>query len=404
MTNFTFLPFKEAREFARSLKLKSSTKWIEFTKFPDFPNNIPKSPGGTYKDEGWEGYSDWLGTNTGKYMIKGKGRLSFEEAHQYVLKLKISGLTGWISYCKTKKRPANIPASPHTSYINEGWQGYGHWTGSGKVRRTKFLSFEEAREYARSLNIFSIQSWEKFSQSNKRPANIPSQPDVHYKKEWQGWKNWLKKSDDSFIEHLVPVETNISSELDSVIKNLKSKYFSYEKAREYVQTLNIKGQKEWFEYVKTKKRPANIPSAPYQVYDEWIGFPDWLGTTRIRETSFIPFEDAREYVRSLKINGKKGWNLFLLSGKKPSGIPTSPDDSYKQTGEWTNWYDFLGMIRSNSGQGAAVRRINSRFQELKKIGNSLEEIIGILSKEFPDLPESKIREIILRCTKDQSDK
>jgi len=389
-----FLPFEDAREYARSLKLSSVVKWFEFTKSSDFPNNIPKRPEGTYKDEGWEGYSDWLGTGNGKYMIKGKGRLSFEDAHQYVLKLKISGLTGWMAYCKSGKRPANIPASPHTSYNNEGWQGYGHWTGTGRVRRTKFLPFEDAREYTRSLNLFSQTSWEKFSKSNKRPANIPSQPDRSYKKEWQGWKNWLRNSDDSFTEHLVEVETDMSDHLDTAINELESELLPFEKAREYVRKLGLKGQKEWFAYAKSNERPPNIPSSPYNVYDEWNGFADWLGTKRIRPTSFLPFEQVREYARSLKLDGIKEWNDFVLTDKKPIGIPAQPDQYFEKTKEWTNWYDFLGMARSNSGKGAVSRRIQSRFQELEHAGNSLEEIMKKLSEEFPELPESKIRYIL----------
>ena len=336
-----FLPLEEAREYARSLKLSSSIKWNEFCKSPDFPNNVPKRPENFYKNEGWQGYSDWLGNSHGRYLMKGKGRLSFEEARKYVRELKISGLNGWIAYCKSGKRPANIPASPHTAYRDE-WKGYGDWTGTGKVRHTKFLSFKEAREYARSLNLYSSSSWDKFTKSNERPSNIPANPEMTYKKDWEGWKNWLKKSDDSFTEHLVPVETKVSSELDSAIKNLKNKYLSYEKAREYVRTLNIKGQKEWIEYVQ--------------------------------------------------------------SGKKAIDIPAQPEKYYAKTAEWTNWYDWLGTIRGKSGQGAAVRRIISRFQELEKMGNSLEEIMGKLSEEFPRQSEDKIREILLKWAKDQSDR
>ena len=134
------------------------------------------------------------------------------------------------------------------------------------------------------------------------------------------------------------------------------------------------------------------------------GFADWLGTKRNRETSFVPFEEAREYVRTLNIKGQKEWEVFVKSGKKPSGIPTSPEVTYGKTGEWTNWYNWLGMVREKSGQGAAVRRFISRFQELEMMGNSLEEIMGKLSEEFPRQSEDKIREILLKWAEGQSDR
>ncbi len=62
------------------------------------------------------------------------------------------------------------------------------------------------------------------------------------------------------------------------------------------------------------------------------------------------------------------------------------------------------MVRGNSGQSAAVRRIISRFQELEKRGNSLKVIMDKLSEEFPRQSESKIREILLKWAETQSDR
>jgi hypothetical protein len=318
----TWRPFEEARKFARSLKLSSSVKWYEFCKSPDFPSDIPKRPERTFENEGWRGYSDWLGTTHGKYLRKGKGRLSFEEAREYVHSLKLKGLKDWWIYCKSGKRPANIPASPHESYKDE-WKGYGDWTGTGRVRHTKFLPFEEAREYARSLNLDSVTSWNNFTESKKRPSNIPANPETTYKKDWQGWGDFLGTG--------------------KMIRKRQKKelqYLPYEKARQYVRTLNIKGQKEWIKYVKTDKRPANIPSAPYNYYDEWKGYADWLGTKRIRPTSFLPFAEAREFARSLGLKNLIEWDIFAQSDKKPIDIPTHPEKTYDK--EWKNWADWLG--------------------------------------------------------------
>ena len=403
MSNSRFLPFEEAREYARSLKLSSVTKWIKFTWSSDFPYNIPKRPGDTYKDKGWDGYSDWLGTGMGRYVQKKENRMPFDEAREYVRSLKLPGFKGWTAYCKSGKRPPEIPASAHTVYRDE-WEGYGDWTGTGRTRYSNFLSFKDAREYSRSLGLFTQKSWEKFVKSNERPTNIPANPKGTYKKEWQGWKNWLRDSDDSFVEHLVEVETEIGDNLDKAINELESEVLSFEKAREYVRKLGLKGQKEWFAYAKSNEKPTNIPSSPYNVYDEWKGFPDWLGTKRIRETSFVSFEKAREYARSLNLKGQAEWEEFVKSGKKLTGIPTHPEVRYLKTAEWTNWYDWLGNSREKSGQSAAVRRIISRFQELEKRGNSLEEIMGKLSEEFPEQLESKMKEILLKWAETQSDR
>jgi hypothetical protein len=55
--------FKKARAFARSLKLKNETEWRAYTKSGDLPADIPATPARTYKDKGWAGLGDWLGTS-----------------------------------------------------------------------------------------------------------------------------------------------------------------------------------------------------------------------------------------------------------------------------------------------------------------------------------------------------
>lgn len=59
--NSTFLLFEEAREFARSLKLKSENEWREYKKSGKKPDFIPAKPEMVYKDKGWKGFKDWLG-------------------------------------------------------------------------------------------------------------------------------------------------------------------------------------------------------------------------------------------------------------------------------------------------------------------------------------------------------
>jgi hypothetical protein len=56
------LSFEEAREFARSLKLKNQIEWFEHSKSKQIPLNIPSNPQRKYKDK-WIGWPDWLGTN-----------------------------------------------------------------------------------------------------------------------------------------------------------------------------------------------------------------------------------------------------------------------------------------------------------------------------------------------------
>jgi hypothetical protein len=55
-------------------------------------------------------------------------------------------------------------------------------------------------------------------------------------------------------------------------------YRSFNVARKYIHNIELKSQKEWFEYTKSGKKPADIPSNANVTYKKyWKGYDDWLG-------------------------------------------------------------------------------------------------------------------------------
>ena len=58
--------FLAAREFARSLGLASGSDWRRYVEgriphLGECPKDIPTTPQRTYRNDGWQGYGDWLG-------------------------------------------------------------------------------------------------------------------------------------------------------------------------------------------------------------------------------------------------------------------------------------------------------------------------------------------------------
>ena len=45
---------------------------------------------------------------------------------------------------------------------------------------------------------------------------------------------------------------------------------------------------------------------------------------------FRDFESAREFVRSLGLKSPKEWDEYVKSGKKPDNIPSNPSSYYKK--------------------------------------------------------------------------
>jgi hypothetical protein len=123
---------------------------------------------------------------------------------------------------------------------------------------------------------------------------------------------------------------------------MKKEFLLFEEARNFVRNLKLKSQKEWNKYIKSGNKPDNIPSDPYIAYKDngWLNWGDWLGTFTIKNKDFLPFEESRNFVRTLKFNNRKKWKLYCKSGK-PDNIPSNPNVVYKDNG-WYNWGDWLG--------------------------------------------------------------
>ncbi len=143
-----------------------------------------------------------------------------------------------------------------------------------------WISFEEAKAYARSLKLLNRNQWFNHCSKGNMPGDIPRNPDYVYKKVWKGWGDWLG--------------TGRLSPKDRTFR-------PFHQAREYVHKLGLKNKEEWSEYSKSRNRPADVPSLPPRTYKKyWKGWGDWLGTGYIAtsERKYRQFNDAREFAQS----------------------------------------------------------------------------------------------------------
>jgi hypothetical protein len=114
-----------------------------------------------FKQE-WKGWGDWLGTGT--IARQNMQYRTFEEARDYVHALGLKNKEEWSKYCKSGKKPKDIPANPREPYEKE-WLGWGDWLGTGAIANQKrqFRSFEQAKEYVHTLGLKSKEEWGEYS-------------------------------------------------------------------------------------------------------------------------------------------------------------------------------------------------------------------------------------------------
>ena len=287
-----FRPFREARTFARKLKLKNQTEWFAFCRgeMPQLgkpPDDFPAHPQNTYADKGWKGWGDWLGT--GSLASTLREFCPFGEARAFAHKLKLKSRNEWSAFYKGKmpqlgECPENIPIGPDQTYAARGWKGWGDWLGTGNVapRLKKYRPFSEARAFARKLKLRSWNEWRAFCKGKMPkkgalPPEISASPHKTYaNKGWKGVGDWLGTG--------------------TIAPNLR-KYRTFGEARTFSQKLRLKNQTEWFDFSKGKmpqlgRLPEDIPACPNKTYVHhgWQGWGDWLGTGRTQK----PFARKRQ--------------------------------------------------------------------------------------------------------------
>lgn len=398
----THRPFKEAREFARSLGLTSSEYWLKYCKeglpsLPPKPDDIPTNVARKYHNEGWAGMNDFLNAKEHRRIKRLKNARPFEEARAYVRDLKLNNLKEWLLYVKGdlpghSPKPADIPNSPELIYKGEGWKGYGDWFGTFTLApfKRKYRSFEEAREFARGLGITSSEKWIEYCKGKlkglpPKPEDIPTNVARKYQKSgWKGYKDFLNSS-----EH----------------RKKYSKFRPYEEARAFIHSLNLKDYKDWHKYIAGKltnlpEKPKDVPANPSGVYKDngWIGIGDWIGTDAFpyAHMEYRKFSEARKFVRQLGLTSSVEWVAYCKGEfkhlpSKPIDIPANVVRKYESKG-WKGFKDFLW-----SDKHRKERRTFMSYADAKKVvkehqiksEKELEEFVKSDKKpdKFPTYPK-----------------
>lgn len=278
-------PFKKARNFMRSRGLKGQRDWHEFSASDRRPTDIPSNPEQHYVKDGWMGWPDFLGYEG--YLVRGSCR-SFTAARRFVRRLKLANQKAWDSYCKSGKKPKDIPAAPQGVYEKKEWKGWPDWLGYDSYFQTP-RSFNQARSFVRKQGF---KKWNDFRAWENRPNDIPTAPHRVYKD-----KGWI-----SFGDFLGTGTVSV----------LKRNFLPFKEARAVVRKQGFKREKE----LRAWKRPNNIPSSPQRHYKGkgWVSLPDWMG--------YKTFRRAKIPVRKRDFKGQKEF----LAWKNSKDAPSIQDD------------------------------------------------------------------------------
>ncbi len=105
----------------------------DYCKSGKLPPDIPANPYSVYRDRGWGGRGDWLGTGT--IATRNREYRPFRQARAFVRSLGLKSRVEWQTYSKSGKRPPDIPGEPGKVYRDQGWAGERDWLGTPQRRK-----------------------------------------------------------------------------------------------------------------------------------------------------------------------------------------------------------------------------------------------------------------------------
>jgi group I intron endonuclease len=115
----------------------------------------------------------------------------------------------------------------------------------------------------------------------------------------------------------------------------------------------------------------------------------------IKRGNFLPFEEAKKFVHSLKLSCQLEWFEYCKTNKN-KGIPYDPRTVYKRENKWVHWGDWLGTyidpIRNKNFLGfneakAKIKKMNIKCQREWFRYSKL----GKLPKDIPSHPEREYK-------------
>jgi hypothetical protein len=307
-----WMEFDETRDYIRSLNFKSVAEFSKWVHSGERHPLIPQCPDIVYRKLGWTSFSDFLGT--GVLATYARKYIPYEKCKQIAQEQGIKCQREWIEYVKNNNLSNEVPSYPNDVYKEwENWQSF---------LNLYFVSYEECRNFARTLNLKSKEEWCQYSKSGLRPTNIPGDPsDTYDRDEWISWGDFLGNTPG--------------------LASRNKEFLDYEEARKLVRSLGLTTAVEYTKIPRATKCELRIPGCPSDYYGTrscWISWGDYLGN----KTKFLDYEEAKKLVKTLGIKTLEEYANLSKDTKYKLKLPSCACEYYSARGCWLDCYDFFG--------------------------------------------------------------
>jgi len=178
---------------------------------------------------------------------------------------------------------------------------------------------------AREHGVENAAQYRKLAQTYLRAGwRLPPEPAQYYGEEFPGWHKFLREA--------------------TVERTRERAFLPYQRAKAVVRKAGIGSRTQYEQARREGRLPRSLPALPSAYYEEWQGWPEFLGKERrqgLKPGEAMPFEQARELARAQRLRSQVDFQRWALSDSFPPDMPRSPYVVYRDRG-WNGWPDFLG--------------------------------------------------------------
>lgn len=192
-----------------------------------------------------------------------------------------------------------------------------------KPHNKKWLSYQQASEWAQSQNIMTYDQWADRCAAGL-PEGVPMDPQTVYRDEFVGWHEFLGVQ---------------------LSRDGRKVFWSYERARDWARSAGVKSGRQWKIMAKEGVLPSGVPAQPYKVYMvQFLNWGEFLGTGHVasKDKVFVTYEEAMDWAKENGLTSQLKWKAFHKK-TKPQNIPLNPQRVYKN--QFKTWGEFLGTGR-----------------------------------------------------------
>ncbi len=240
-----FVDYYEAKKYCLEKKIVTKDQWVKHIKRNEKPIYIPSRPDATYKNKGWISWGDFF--EHFNRFNRHHHYTTFKQAKKFGRSLKLNYAREWMEFCKSGKKPNNIPTNIGQTYKAE-FKGWGEFLGTGRisVQEYKFLypTLGKLKKIMKQHKVKNcLQYLKVIKKLRKKGIILPWNPKRTYE-EWKGWDKFLDRKITNYVE----------------LNNAKI----------IIQRLNFKTGREFREAHSNGLIPKIIPYHPERVYAKAI--------------------------------------------------------------------------------------------------------------------------------------